>query len=247
MSVYFITGGNRGIGIELVKVLISNEKNFIITTVRDLATSTELNQLKQMNNNLIVLELDLFYEESINAIPNKLDEFKISKIDVLILNAGIGEVDSMKPILETNYVSWMKYYRINTLSSVFLIKILNRFMIHSDTRKIISLSSKLSLESDVSSSVYGESKASLNHAIYKLSRELPGFILILVHPGLVKTQMGNEFINEILKSRPELKNSLDKITITAKESSSFIIKIIGDLKKEDSGKFFNYDGEEIQY
>ena len=80
-----ITGSNRGIGLELVKVFSSNHLNVIATT-RQPETSAELNMVAARSANVLVEELDVTNQTHIDKLTIK---YLNIPIDVLINNAGI--------------------------------------------------------------------------------------------------------------------------------------------------------------
>ena len=79
MKTVFITGTNRGFGLELSKVFL--EKGWkVLGTTRD----TSSHPIEQENFHPI--ELDVADEESINGLAEKVGD---QSIDVLINNAGV--------------------------------------------------------------------------------------------------------------------------------------------------------------
>ena len=57
-----------------------------------------------------------------------------------------------------------------------------------------------------------------------------GFTIISVHPGWVKTDMGGKIAD-----------------LDTKTSVSGLMNVINELKFKDTGKFFNYDGKELNW
>jgi NAD(P)-dependent dehydrogenase (short-subunit alcohol dehydrogenase family) len=76
---------------------------------------------------------------------------------------------------------------------------------------------------------YRTSKAAVNMAMRSITADLArrGITCIVVHPGLVRTDMGGS-------SAP----------LTPEQSVSAMRRVIARLSPRDSGKFFNYDGRE---
>ena len=83
LKTIFITGANRGIGLELVKeALLKNY--FVIGTTRKYKKNDALNNIK--NQNLNVIKLDISNEKSCIEASN----FVNKPIDYLVCNAGIN-------------------------------------------------------------------------------------------------------------------------------------------------------------
>lgn len=67
-TVFVVTGGNRGLGIEHVKQLLEKTKVMIVATARQPTKAEELNELhKQYSDRLSIIELDTSSEESIEV------------------------------------------------------------------------------------------------------------------------------------------------------------------------------------
>jgi len=152
------------------------------------------------------------------------------KVDVLINNAGIGKDDRIEKLNINNVIS---QFEVNTIGPLRVTcGLLNNFQPGS---KIVIISSRLgSIGRNSNGKYYGYriSKAGVNMAGVTLARDLynNGIIVVLVHPGYVKTDMtqGNGDIE------PD-------------ESAEKIINIIKKAKIEDSGKFISVSGDEIEW
>ena len=90
-KVYFISGGNRGIGFEFVKQLSSNPENTIIASARDPSKAPELQTLVDSQENIKVVKLDVSDKASIDSLDAQLKNVAKDGIDVLISNSGIAQ------------------------------------------------------------------------------------------------------------------------------------------------------------
>jgi len=79
---------------------------------------------------------------------------------------------------------------------------------------------------------YRSSKAALNNAMRGLSRDWAGdgIAVGIFHPGWVKTDMGGQ-----------------GASFTPEVSVRGLRKVLGGLRREDSGKFFSHDGSQIPW
>jgi len=88
MKIVLVTGGNRGIGLEICRQL--DEQGFtVILGSRDIEKGKEA--AGPFSENVIVKQLDVTNEESIRNLF-KFMKTDFGKLDVLINNAGIGEI-----------------------------------------------------------------------------------------------------------------------------------------------------------
>ncbi|CAG85936.2 DEHA2C04598p [Debaryomyces hansenii CBS767] len=248
-TVYFITGGNRGIGFNLVKELSERENNVVITTARKPEDATELNKLIKSNSNVHVVKLDVSSKQS--NLDAAGEVAKIAEgIDVFISNAAIA--DSYKTVLETDEELWTSHWKTNVLGSIFSYQAFYPLLAKGNDKQIIFISSLVGSIGgffDASVSAYGQSKAALNYTTKEISFELreQGFTVVAVHPGMVSTDMGNHGKSRILKSAPHLKDAIEGLVINPETSASSLLSVIDKLSTDDNGKFISYDGSELPW
>lgn len=251
-KVYFISGGNRGIGYEFVKQLSSNPENTIIASTRDASNSPELQKLADSNANVKIVKLDVSDSESIEGLDQQLKTIAKDGIDILISNAGIAK--SFYPAIETERSVYEDHYRTNVLGPIYLTKALYPYLKLKDTKQLVyisSLSGSIGGMIPLSSSAYGQSKAALNYTVKELSLELgpEGFVAISVHPGMVSTDMGKENTAKFLELNPQILEAFKGAKVYSPEESveTQLEKIIFKLSKDDNGKFFDVEGGELPF
>jgi len=102
-----INGGTRGIGMELVKIFTSDEKNKVVAMGRNVSSLAPLE-----GNNLLVLKTDMTeFEKSEHKTYSAVKEF-LEKVDILINNAGtiivkeFGEItaEEARRLMEVNFI-----------------------------------------------------------------------------------------------------------------------------------------------
>ncbi|KAH3679037.1 hypothetical protein WICMUC_001232 [Wickerhamomyces mucosus] len=240
-KVYFITGGNQGIGFQLVKQLSElNPKNTVITGIRDISNPSEdLKQLSVSNNNVKFIELDISSQSSIDSfVENLIKATPNGSIDVFIQNAGIGK-DFKSTVNETDRSKWIEHYQTNSLGPILTFQKLYPLLKKSDVKQAIFISSLLGSISGYvprPSGAYGQSKAALNYSIRSLSHELgpEGFTFIAVHPGVVSTKLYS-------------KAGLNSEAITAEESAKLQIDYYEKLTPELNGTYWSIKGEVLPW
>lgn len=230
-STYFITGCNRGLGLEFVQQLLARGER-VIATCRDIATATDLTALTlKHSGQLSLVEMDVSDEASMREAVALLND---EAIDVFINNAGVygprdanfGNVDgpAMAEVLYTNAVA-----------PVLLTQLLIDNVRKGSGKKLVYVSSKMGSIADNGrggSYIYRSSKTALNSVVKSLALDLApeGIATATLHPGWVRTDMGGP-------------NGL----IDAPESVSGMLNVIDGLSVANTGQFFSYDGSTIAW
>lgn len=251
-KVYFITGATRGIGFQTAKQLSEREPNsLIIGSARSKAPSN-LTKLAESSKNVKIVTLDVSSQESIDQLDAQLSQIAPDGIDVFISNAGIAEPITSSRILDLPREAYLKHYVTNTLGPIFVTKVVYPYLQKRPT-KLISFTSALvgGVASDfiLSTSANGQSKAALNHSIRVLAKELKdeGFTIIAVHPGLVSTDTGNAAFGGMAALNPGFQEIVDAALITPEEGAKAQIELFSKLTKDDTNKFFSYDGSIVSW
>ncbi len=220
MSTVFITGANKGIGLEFCRQYKSKGYD-VIATCRTL--SPELKSLDVK----IITDIDVADESSMQTIVNELNN---SRIDIAINNAGIMLEDKLEAF---DLEGIRKQFEINALAPLLITHtILPRL---ANPSKLILITSRMgSIQDNTSGSYYGYrmSKTALNMAGTSLSHDLKdkGVAVGILHPGFVKTDLTGNTGH-----------------ITAEESVAMMIDRINELNIENSGTFWHADGQVLPW
>lgn len=230
MATYLVTGTNRGIGLEFVRQLLARGET-VLATCRDIDKADELRALEQESERLELFELDVAEATSLYNLPKRLEG---RAIDVFINNAGVygprgasfGKVEGEE---------WLDVLRINSVAPILLTQLLIENFRKGRAKKLVYITSKMGSIDDNQGGgqyVYRSSKTALNSAVKSLSVDLAdaGFSVGLLHPGWVQTDMGGP--NALIDTQTSVKGMLG---------------VIDDLNPQNSGNFFNYDGNEIAW
>ncbi len=230
MATYFITGCNRGLGLEMAQQLVQRGER-VIATCRDIATASDLTELALRTQGLSLIEMDMASLESMTEAVALLNE---EPIDVFINNAGIygprdanfGNVagDDMAQVLH-----------VNAIAPLQLTQLLIPRLRTGKGKKLAFVSSKMGSIADNGrggSYIYRCSKTALNSVVKTLAVDLAeeGFIAAALHPGWVRTDMGGP-------------NGL----IDAEESVRGMLQVIDALTPATTGEFINYNGAAIPW
>jgi len=235
-STVFITGANRGIGLEFIKQFSARGWN-IIATARKPEKATDLLAIAEDYDRLVIEQLDVTDFDRIDELSAKYAE---QPIDVLLSNAGITPKykSAFKTISGIDWDMARKSLEVNAIAPLKLSQSFMDQVAASEQKKIVVISSKagsfeLSPKMPMMYS-YRTSKTALNMYIYTLSYETPkkGVTVTLLSPGQVNTVPGMKLPN----------------AIETDESVAKMLAVIDGLTPAQNGKFLDYeDGAELPW
>ncbi|MDG2243095.1 MAG: SDR family oxidoreductase [Rhodospirillaceae bacterium] len=246
-----VTGANRGVGLEFVTQYAAMGWT-VIAGCRDNKKAQELSDLAASNSKIAVETLDVTNARHVGALAGKYAD---TAIDVVINNAGqYGDLDrqswgSLDPVL------FHEIMDVNVLGPMKVCEAFTPHLCRGQDKKIVSITSFLgsiaSVSKPPSTPFYAASKAALNMAIRGIGKRLEnqGIAVIVFMPGLVETRMLRQTFGLPLEEAETAENFdyRDLPTITATQSVSGMIPLIDGLSLETSGRFLNYDGNEIPW
>jgi NAD(P)-dependent dehydrogenase (short-subunit alcohol dehydrogenase family) len=215
-----ITGAGRGLGLELARQY-ALEGWRVIGTVRN-------GDLKKIGAESLTVDVTDFAQ--VKSLSARL---KGEPLDILFCNAGIIGKRGMA-LGSFDYAEWEKVLRVNVLGAASVIEALVDNVAGSERKTIALMSSRLGSISETSGMTlpYSTSKAALNLLAKALAETLRprGVIVAALSPGWVRTDMGGE-----------------GAPLAPEVSVRGLRKVLGGLRREDSGKFFSHDGSQIPW
>ena len=137
--------------------------------------------------------------------------------------------------LDTLDFDAMEYtFQVNSLGPLRVTQALLPNLEAGEGKTIVNITSRLgSIELSTGGLYsYRTSKTALNqiNKIMSVELEPKGFTSIVMHPGWVQTDMGGA-----------------EATLTVSESIAGMVAVINGLSQESTGKFYNYDGQELPW
>jgi len=197
MRTVFITGANRGIGLEFVKQYVA-EGDVVHACCRRPGGAAELKALEKANRDrLFVHALDVTKTEAVQRLAGALAE---KPIDVLINNAGVfgpkaeSDKDLRQSLGHIDEEIVAKVMRINAIAPLVVAQAFTEHVARSSEKKMVAVSSSMGSIADGSAGhyAYRMSKAALNMAMATLGRDLEarGVSVEVFSPGWVQTDMG---------------------------------------------------------
>lgn len=250
-----VVGANRGIGFGLVWHLLQKgiglegerrRVDRVYATYRQEATAA-LGELALQNpDRLYLLPMDITDEtqiaEGIAHIKKQID-----RLHLVVYCVGLLHDDSIQPeksLQQINSEHLLRYFQINSIGAVLLAQHLSPLLKHSDRSVFASISAKVgSIGDNHLGGWYGyrASKAALNMFMrtvaIEYSRKTPKTIVVMLHPGTTDTQLSKPFQRNVA---PDKLFSVDR-TVTQ------LLAVIHQLKPEDSGEFFSWDGNRLPW
>ena len=184
-KIILISGGTRGLGIEITKLLINNNYKVIVTgrtSNEDIENLIKLNQ-----ENIFFESFDLKNIEKIKNFISNLSK-KYGRSYGLINNAAVG-YDGVLATMHESQIS--ELLKINIEAPILLSKYVSRMMLLNNEGRIINISSIIATTGFNGLSVYGATKSALIGFTKSLSRELgrANITVNCISPGYMETEM----------------------------------------------------------
>jgi NAD(P)-dependent dehydrogenase (short-subunit alcohol dehydrogenase family) len=225
MPTVFITGANRGLGLEFAR-------QYAAAGWRVIAASRSLDRaapLRDLGKRVAIHALDVGDFAAVAALSRTLSG---ETIDVLIANAGIAGPRGMTAE-SFDAEGWALTFRVNAMAPLALAGAFHPQVARSAERRMVAISSRMGsigANSEGGMIAYRSSKAALNAAWRSYALEHRDIVAAVLHPGWVRTDMGG-------KGAP----------LSPEDSVSGLRRVIAGLGPGESGGFFGYDGEPIPW
>jgi len=215
-KVWFITGCSSGFGKEIAKYALE-KGDFVVATARN-------PDKIEVEGDILKLKLDVTKKEDIKKAVKEAVAWK-GKIDVLVNNAGFGNVGSIE---ETPDDQWQKLYAVNVFGLIDMTKEVLPYMKKAKSGHIVNFSSVAGLLSMAGFGPYCSTKFAVEGISEALSQEVGplGLKVTIIEPGAFRTK----FVSNIVKANfaEEYKDSVGQ---TAAMFSGLADNAAGDPKK----------------
>lgn len=231
--VVLVTGANRGLGLEFVRLYMERDWR-VIATAREPARATALRELAASYPALHIEPLDVADHAQVDQLAARYARYPV---DVLINNAGIGGGGDNQVFGRLNYPVLEQVMTVNAAGPI---KMCEAFLPHvraSGQKKMITVSSSQGSIASVEFPMlywYRASKAAVNMLMANLALQLrrQGIIVGLVTPGATDTDFMagvNMPLRDPRVAAEDMLRNIDRYTL------------------ELSGTFFDYTGEIIPW
>lgn len=233
MQNVLITGANRGIGLALTEQYLLNGEGRIYATCRNPKGAADLNALAANVERLRVLRLDVNDELSINGAVDAV-RAEVGNLDVLINNAGISGGDGARSMGQLTSVEVATVLTTNAVAPLIVTQACREMLKKSDNPRVVMISSGMGSLAGAGGNAYAYrmSKAAMNMAarVLAFDGQMAGITSVTMAPGWVRTDMGGPAAN-----------------LAPEESARALLAVINGLGSSDNGKFYRYDGVELDW
>ena len=240
----FITGCNRGIGLEFVKQLLSlsDPPEKVFATCRSLEKASDMKKLAAVHSNVHMIELDVNNLEEINQAVSEVErKLEGRGLNLLFNNAGVMDRSTVDQVTAEGM---MNVYKTNVVAPLMLTKALLPLLrlAASQSRKQDSTKPVIANMSTFLASItnntrgtlypYRASKVAVNMVTKSLSVDLAadGIMAVALHPGWVKTDMGGS-----------------KAPVTVEQSVQGLMTVMASMDDTKTGGFFDFSGQALPW
>jgi NAD(P)-dependent dehydrogenase (short-subunit alcohol dehydrogenase family) len=185
-KVWFITGGNKGLGAAMVKEALANGYN-VVASARSVE-SAEKNL--GTHPNLLIVKLDITNEEQVQAAVSAAME-RFGQIDVLVNNAGYGLLGYFE---EMSDGSISKQFETNVFGTMKITRAVLPIMRKQGSGFVVVVSSTSGIKAVNGGSVYSASKFAVEGWAEGMNIDMKpfGIRFMLLEPGAFRTDFANE-------------------------------------------------------
>jgi len=227
MSTLLITGANRGIGLELVKVFAAKGWR-VLACCRRPEAAAELQGLAAGASGVTIHRLEVTDGGQIAALAKELAG---TPIDILLNNAGI-KGPKQQGFGQSDEAGWLETFRVNTIAPMRLTEAFIEQVAASERRIVATLGSVMGSIAENSSGgayAYRTSKAAVHMLMKGLAVDLAGrgILSVSLHPGWVRTNIGG-----------------DSAPVMPADSAAGLARVLLGLSREQSGGLYDFEGKE---
>lgn len=186
-QVVIVTGGTRGIGEGIVKLLL-NEGAKTIVLAKNKDSIAKLQEAFFGLGDLDTYQCDITSSEQVSNVIETIIK-KYGKINTLVNNAGVGV---WKPVEEMTEEDWDSQINTNLKGAFLCSQAVYKKMMDNNGGQIVNIASDLAYNTTEKASAYCASKwglLGLSHTMNKEGKKY-GIRVTSVSPGLVQTDFG---------------------------------------------------------
>ncbi len=186
-KIALVTGGTRGIGLEIVRVFKENQAEVILLGSKEESVKNALKKLEEEGHIVEGYWPNLNRYDEIEKVVKEIIQ-KYGHIDILVNNAGIS---ANKKLEDTTPEDFQNIMNLNVNAIFHMTKAVVPYMKENKGGVILNTSSMVSIYGQPSGVGYPASKFAVNGITKSLARELAPFQIRVnaVAPGVTRTDM----------------------------------------------------------
>lgn len=190
-KVFLITGGTRGIGLELARSLLAEDARVVICARKQEGLDAAVAMLGG-GDSLLAVQAHVAREEDVKKLFAAVLQ-KFGRLDVLVNNVGMNLLT--QSVSDTEFATWQKIVDSNLNGTFLCASRAARIMKEQKKGKIISISSIAATKASPGMGVYGVAKAGIEMLTKVLAAELASYDIQVnaVAPAMVRTEFSKYF------------------------------------------------------
>jgi 3-oxoacyl-[acyl-carrier protein] reductase len=232
-----ITGTTRGLGLHMARQFLA-KGDCVIAVCRTRPGLLETwAQENGCRDNLIDVQADMANLDQVNEVVRRMEEQ--ASCDVLINNAGVAyrnllPMQSPKQIIET--------ITVNLVAPMLFCRAMAKYMMQRRSGRIINISSMAAARVYRGLTVYGASKAGIEHFTRGIASELAPFNIHVnaIAPGIMETDMISTLSKEQLDS--EIKRTPLGRMVKVEEIMAAVNYLLSEEAAVITGQVLTLDG-----
>ncbi|KAI9097300.1 hypothetical protein DFS34DRAFT_642962 [Phlyctochytrium arcticum] len=246
--VVLVTGASRGIGLSVVKTLLSLKASVVGTGRSTIDSLPEVQQLQaDFPSRFVYVSTDITGPTAADDLV-KAAVSSFSRVDAVVHNAGI--LEPMARIADADLEEWKKCLDVNLYSGIALFQKAAP-QLRSNQGRFILVSSGAAAGAKEGWVPYCTAKAAANMLVSGLGLEEKNITSVAVRPGVVDTEM-QRTIREM--GRQAMGEESHRLFLSFKEDGKLlspdvpgyvIAKLALEAPKDISGQFINWSDERL--
>jgi NAD(P)-dependent dehydrogenase (short-subunit alcohol dehydrogenase family) len=189
-STVLITGGSRGLGLALGRVLASSGATVVLVARHQAELDQAVARIRAEGGSAFGIIADVGDKNAIHSITGQAVALA-GPIDILILNASTLGPVPLRLLLDTECEDLEQVLQVNLVGAFRLAKIVVGSMALRGRGLVIGISSDAAVHGYAGWGAYGVSKAALDHLVRVFASEMEetGVHFLSIDPGEMNTQM----------------------------------------------------------
>ena len=189
-KVAVVTGGSRGIGLEITRRLLDQEAKVVICGRKPDGLQAAVAEMGA-GKNLVATPAHIAKPDDVAALFDRAQE-AFGRVDILINNVGMNIITGLS---DADISLWQKIIDSNLTGAFICSQAAARIMREQKKGKIVNITSIAARRSAPAMGIYGIAKAGIEMMTRAFAQELAPFDIQVnaVAPGMVKTAFSQPF------------------------------------------------------